>query len=88
MVSSNGRVGQEAVASVLSDEYDLGSIVSASLAGTHNVNWRTRCVAKSSASWGGRLCTTGRLQGSSMTGTPARRLGARRCGSCIMTSTT
>ncbi|MDE1862662.1 MAG: DEAD/DEAH box helicase [Thaumarchaeota archaeon] len=46
MVSSNGRVGQEAVASVLSDEYDLGSIVSASLAGTHNVNWRTWCVAK------------------------------------------
>ncbi|MFB5647463.1 MAG: Lhr helicase, partial [Candidatus Nitrosomaritimum yanchengensis] len=28
------------------DNYDLDSIISASLVGTHNVNWRTWCVAK------------------------------------------
>ena len=31
---------------VIKDDYDLYSIVTASLAGTHNVNWRTWCVAK------------------------------------------
>lgn len=46
MVSSNGRVGEDAVVSVLKDEYDLESIVKASLSGTHNVNWRTWCVGK------------------------------------------
>jgi len=46
MVSSSGRVGEDAVVSVLKDEYDLESIVKASLSGTHNVNWRTWCVAK------------------------------------------
>ncbi len=46
MISSNGRVGKESVVSVLRDEYDLESIVKASLSGTHNVNWRTWCVAK------------------------------------------
>ena len=30
----------------LNDNYDLQSIVSASLTGTHNVNWKTWCVAK------------------------------------------
>jgi ATP-dependent Lhr-like helicase len=46
MISSNGRVGKESVISVLNDQYDLGSIVKASLSGTYNVNWRTWCVAK------------------------------------------
>jgi len=46
MVSSNGRVGEDSVVSVLKDQYDLESIVRASLSGTHNVNWRTWCVAK------------------------------------------
>ncbi|MGI0073068.1 MAG: DEAD/DEAH box helicase [Nitrosotalea sp.] len=46
MLSSNGRILEEAVADVLNDDYDLTSIVRASLAGTHNVNWRTWCVAK------------------------------------------
>ena len=31
---------------LLKDDYNLQSIVSASLTGTHNVNWRTWCVAK------------------------------------------
>ena len=30
----------------LKDDYNLDSIVSASLTGTHNVNWKTWCVAK------------------------------------------
>ncbi|VVC05374.1 putative ATP-dependent RNA helicase [uncultured archaeon] len=46
MMSSNGRILEEAVVGVLKDDYDLTSIVRASLAGTHNVNWRTWCVAK------------------------------------------
>ena len=46
MISSNGRVGEDSVVSVLKDSYDLQSIVHASLSGTHNVNWRTWCVAK------------------------------------------
>lgn len=46
MISSNGRVGEDAVLSVLKDKYDLESIVRASLSGTHNVNWRTWCVGK------------------------------------------
>ncbi|MGI0046210.1 MAG: DEAD/DEAH box helicase [Nitrosotalea sp.] len=46
MISSNGRVSEDSVVSVLKDQYDLGVIVRASLSGTHNVNWRTWCVAK------------------------------------------
>jgi ATP-dependent Lhr-like helicase len=46
MMSSNGRILEEAVVEVLKDDYNLASIVRASLAGTHNVNWRTWCVAK------------------------------------------
>ncbi|MDE1763728.1 MAG: Lhr helicase, partial [Thaumarchaeota archaeon] len=46
MISSNGRVGEDSVVSVLKDQYDLESIIKASLSGTHNVNWRTWCVAK------------------------------------------
>lgn len=46
MMSSNGRILQEVVVDVLKDDYDLPSIVRASLTGTHNVNWRTWCVAK------------------------------------------
>ncbi|HET6458489.1 MAG TPA: helicase-related protein, partial [Nitrosopumilaceae archaeon] len=46
MMSSNGRILQKPLLDVLEDEFDLSFIVEASLAGTHNVNWRTWCVAK------------------------------------------
>src|SRR2546422_6212028 len=46
MISSNGRIQEKGVTDVLADNYDLPVIVNASLAGTHNVNWRTWCVAK------------------------------------------
>jgi len=46
MLSSNGRILEKAVVDILVDDYDLQEIVKASLAGTHNVNWRTWCVAK------------------------------------------
>jgi ATP-dependent helicase Lhr and Lhr-like helicase len=46
IISSNGRILEGTVVDVLKDEYDLGSIVRASLTGTHNINWRTWCVAK------------------------------------------
>jgi ATP-dependent Lhr-like helicase len=46
MLSSNGRILEKSVLDVLVDEYNLQEIVQASLTGTHNVNWRTWCVAK------------------------------------------
>ncbi|MDE1725749.1 MAG: DEAD/DEAH box helicase [Thaumarchaeota archaeon] len=46
MISSTGRINEDSVVSVLKDQYELESIVRASLSGTHNVNWRTWCVAK------------------------------------------
>jgi ATP-dependent Lhr-like helicase len=46
MLSSNGRILEQSMRDVIADEYDLQEIVQASLAGTHNVNWRTWCVAK------------------------------------------
>lgn len=46
MLSSNGRILEQPVRDVIADKYDLQDIVQASLAGTHNVNWRTWCVAK------------------------------------------
>ncbi|TLX82680.1 MAG: DEAD/DEAH box helicase, partial [Thaumarchaeota archaeon] len=46
MISSNGRIPEKGVLDVLTDEYDLTTIVHASLVGTHNMNWRTWCVAK------------------------------------------
>jgi ATP-dependent Lhr-like helicase len=46
MLSSHGRISEKAVLEVLLDDYNLQEIVQASLAGTHNVNWRTWCVAK------------------------------------------
>jgi ATP-dependent Lhr-like helicase len=46
MLSSNGRILEKSVIDTLVDEYNLQEIVQASLAGTHNVNWRTWCVAK------------------------------------------
>ena len=46
VLSSRSRISEKLFTEVLKDDYDLHSIVSASLTGTHNVNWRTWCVAK------------------------------------------
>ena len=45
-ISSKIQISYKQILDVLNDNYDLDSIVSASLAGTHNVNWKTWCVAK------------------------------------------
>ena len=46
VLSSRSRISEKLFIEVLKDNYDLYSVVSASLTGTHNVNWRTWCVAK------------------------------------------
>lgn len=46
IMSSNGRILEKQVFDTLNEVYDLAPIVSASLTGTHNINWRTWCVAK------------------------------------------
>ncbi|MCA9827260.1 MAG: DEAD/DEAH box helicase [Nitrosopumilus sp.] len=46
VLSSRSRISEKLFTEVLQDNYDLYSIISASLSGTHNVNWRTWCVAK------------------------------------------
>jgi len=45
-LSSRSRISEKLFLEVLKDDYDLHSIISASLTGTHNINWRTWCVAK------------------------------------------
>ena len=46
VLSSRSRISEKLFLEVLKDDYNLYSIVTASLTGTHNVNWRTWCVAK------------------------------------------
>jgi ATP-dependent Lhr-like helicase len=46
VLSSRNRISEKLFSEILKDNYDLYSIVTASLTGTHNVNWRTWCVAK------------------------------------------
>jgi ATP-dependent Lhr-like helicase len=46
VLSSTARISEKLFIEILKDNYDLQSVVSASLTGTHNVNWRTWCVAK------------------------------------------
>jgi ATP-dependent Lhr-like helicase len=46
VLSSSSRISENVFLKILKDDYDLYSIITASLAGTHNVNWRTWCVAK------------------------------------------
>jgi ATP-dependent helicase Lhr and Lhr-like helicase len=46
VLSSKAKISEKQVTDVLRDNYDLSVIVTASLTGTHNVNWRTWCVAK------------------------------------------
>ena len=46
VLSSTARILEKLFIEILQDDYDLQSVVSESLTGTHNVNWRTWCVAK------------------------------------------
>ncbi len=46
VLSSKSRISEKLLRDVLNDTYDLPTIITASLSGTHNVNWRTWCVAK------------------------------------------
>ena len=46
IMSSNGRILEKQVLDTLNEVHDLELVVSASLTGTHNINWRTWCVAK------------------------------------------
>jgi len=46
VLSSRSRISEKLFLEVIKDDYDLFSMVTASLKGTHNVNWRTWCVAK------------------------------------------
>jgi len=46
VLSSRSRISEKLFLEVIKDDYDLYSMVTASLKGTHNVNWKTWCVAK------------------------------------------
>jgi ATP-dependent Lhr-like helicase len=46
VLSSRSRISEKLFLEVIKDNYDLYSIVTASLTETHNVNWKTWCVAK------------------------------------------
>jgi len=46
VLESNARINKKIFVETLMDKFDLHDVVSASLIGTHNVNWRTWCVAK------------------------------------------
>ena len=46
VLESNSRISKKIFVETLMDKFDLQSVVSVSLIGTHNVNWRTWCVAK------------------------------------------
>ncbi len=46
VLSSRSRISQKTFLDILQDNYDLPPIITAALVGTHNVTWRTWCVAK------------------------------------------
>jgi len=46
VLTSRSRITEKLLKEILNDDYNLSTIVTASLTGTHNVNWRTWCVAK------------------------------------------
>ena len=46
VLTSRSRISEKLFRQVLTDDYELESIIGASITGTHNVNWRTWCVAK------------------------------------------
>ena len=45
-LSSRSRISKKLFLEIIKDDYDLHSIVISSLVGTHNINWKTWCVAK------------------------------------------
>ncbi len=46
VLTSRSRISEKILTEVIKDQYNLPEIVTASLHGTHNVNWKTWCVAK------------------------------------------
>ena len=46
VLESNARINKKIFVEALTEEFVLRDVVTASLVGTHNVNWRTWCVAK------------------------------------------
>ncbi|MEM2760850.1 MAG: DEAD/DEAH box helicase [Nitrososphaerales archaeon] len=46
ILSSNARITKQHITDCFNDEYDLETVIIASLTNTHNVNWRTWQVAK------------------------------------------
>ncbi len=46
ILTSNARIGRQHIMDCLKDDYDLEAVIVASLRNTHNINWRTWCVAK------------------------------------------
>jgi len=46
VLESNARISKKIFIETVMDEFDLSTVLSVSLTGTHNVNWRTWCVAK------------------------------------------
>ena len=46
VLSSKAQISEKLVSEILNDQYELDNIVTASLTGTHNVNWKIWCVAK------------------------------------------
>lgn len=46
VLSSRSRISEKVFLGILRDDYELFPVITASLTGTHNVNWRTWCVAK------------------------------------------
>ena len=46
VLTSNTRINEKLFHKTLNEKFDIFDITSASLIGTHNVNWRTWCVAK------------------------------------------
>lgn len=45
-LTCRGRISEKILCEVLRDEYNLSEIISTALSGTHNINWKTWCVAK------------------------------------------
>ena len=46
VLTSNSRIHKKIFVEALIEKFDINDVVSASLTGTHNINWRTWCVAK------------------------------------------
>ncbi|MFQ6025742.1 MAG: Lhr helicase, partial [Nitrosopumilaceae archaeon] len=46
VLSGRGRISKKHLFDILQDQYDIKDVISASLGGTYNANWRTWCVSK------------------------------------------